>query len=108
MEEQKGINIKILGKEFKVSCPDGKEQKLFEAADLLNQQMTNISSKNNVVGLDKIAIMAALNVTSELLQLKDEKQQASQYNLEIERKLENLQLKLCNAIVANDDNSLVD
>lgn len=70
VKAQKSISIKLLGKEFQVACPDGQEDTLFKTAEYLNSQMQGISNNSKIVSVDKIAIMAALNITTELLVLK--------------------------------------
>ena len=74
MEQQTGSCIKkirILDKEFQISCPVENQEGLEQAALFLNQQMLEIRNKGKVIGLEKIAVMAALNIANELLIQKD-------------------------------------
>jgi cell division protein ZapA len=68
--EPKGLQINIMGREFRVACPEEEQKGLLEAVDYLNRKMQDIRSSGKVVGLERIAIMAALNITHEFLSTK--------------------------------------
>ena len=61
------VNIKILEKEYQVQCPADERKDLMDSADLLNAQMREIRDSGKVVGLDRIAVMAALNIANDLI-----------------------------------------
>ncbi|MEL7023170.1 MAG: cell division protein ZapA [Pseudomonadota bacterium] len=61
------VTVRILEKEYQVSCPVNERTALLDAAELLNQQMREIRDSGKVVGLDRIAVMAALNMANDLL-----------------------------------------
>ena len=61
------LTIKIMDKEYKISCPAEEEDALKRSARYLNEQMTEIRSTGKVVGVDRVAVMAALNITNDLL-----------------------------------------
>ena len=61
------VNIKILEKEYQISCPASERAALMESADLLNRKMREIRDGGKDIGLDRIAVMAALNMANELL-----------------------------------------
>lgn len=61
------ISVKILEKEYQVSCPAGERTDLLDSAEILNARMREIRDSGKVVGLDRIAVMAALNMANELL-----------------------------------------
>lgn len=61
------ISVEILGHDFKISFPAGHESDLKEAADYLNKQMLEIKSTTKVNNMEKITVLAALNITHELL-----------------------------------------
>lgn len=71
MANIKGIAVKILGKDYQVSCPEEQTHHLIDASLLLDSKMKEIKSGGRVIGLDRIAVMAALNLAHELLALKD-------------------------------------
>jgi len=56
-----------MGREFRVACPDEEQAKLLEAVDYLNRKMLEIRDGGKVIGLERIAIMAALNIAHEML-----------------------------------------
>lgn len=68
--EPKGLQINIMGREFRVACPEEEQKGLLEAVDYLNQKMHEIKDHGKVIGLERIAIMAALNITHEFLSTK--------------------------------------
>ena len=62
------VIVKILGKDYQVACPPGQQQALIESASYLDGQMASIRQNGKVIGLERIAVMAALNISYELLQ----------------------------------------
>lgn len=64
------VKISILDREYLIACPEEERQGLLRSAELLNQKMQDIRDKGKVIGMDRIAILAALNLTHELLQAK--------------------------------------
>ena len=61
------VNVKILDKEYQISCKADEKAALLDSADLLNSKMLEIRDSGKVTGLDRIAVMAALNMANELL-----------------------------------------
>lgn len=60
--------VKILDKEYLVACPDEEREALTRAARHLDSKMREIRSSGKVFGTERIAVMAALNITHELLE----------------------------------------
>lgn len=67
MSEPRAIDVQILGRSYRVSCRREEEQALIAAADYLDQKMREIRDSNRVIGLERIAIMAGLNLAHDLL-----------------------------------------
>lgn len=65
------VFVKILDKEYQVACPREERQALVESAQLLDERMKAIRGSGAVIGLERIAVMAALNLSHELLQAKN-------------------------------------
>lgn len=65
-----GITVTILGKEFMVACPDDEREALIAAASYLDKKMREIHASGKVIGVERSAIMAALNIANELLGLR--------------------------------------
>jgi cell division protein ZapA len=61
------VNIKILEKEYQIACPAGERAALLDSAEILNRKMREIRDTGKVIGLDRIAVMAALNMAHDLL-----------------------------------------
>ncbi len=61
------VSVKILEKEYQISCPANERKSLIDSAEMLNAKMREIRDSGKVVGLDRIAVMAALNMASELI-----------------------------------------
>jgi cell division protein ZapA len=64
------ISLKILDKEYQVACPPEEQAALMQAGQFLDQKMRGIRTSGKVIGLERIAVMAALNISYELLQAK--------------------------------------
>lgn len=67
-------NVHILDKNFRVKCPPNQVESLNAAADYLDKEMRKMR-QNGVVGMDRIAIITALNITHELLQVRQQNDQ---------------------------------
>ena len=68
MEASSTISVTILEKEYRVSCPRNEQEALQRAARYLNDKMRDIRATGKVVGVERIAVMAALNISYELMQ----------------------------------------
>lgn len=64
------FTITIMGKEYQIACPPEQQLSLAQAAQHLDAQMRKIRENGKVIGLERIAIMAALNLSHELLDIK--------------------------------------
>lgn len=61
------VSVRILDKEYQVACPASERTDLLDSAEMLNAKMREIRDTGRIVGLDRIAVMAALNMANELL-----------------------------------------
>ncbi|WP_027857478.1 cell division protein ZapA [Marinobacterium jannaschii] len=68
--EQRTVEVRLLDKEYTVSCPDGAEAELLASADYLDEKMREIRRHGKLVGLERIAVMAALNISHELISMR--------------------------------------
>jgi len=66
------VSVHILDKEYQVSCPLEQQAELIISARYLDKQMRAIRDSGKVIGLERIAVMAALNISHELLQASDQ------------------------------------
>ncbi|MDH5388065.1 MAG: cell division protein ZapA [Gammaproteobacteria bacterium] len=67
MKDQESLSIKILEKEYRVACPADEKENLLASANMLNEKLNEIKNKGSVIGTERIAVMAALNMSHELL-----------------------------------------
>jgi cell division protein ZapA (FtsZ GTPase activity inhibitor) len=61
------LDVTILGREFTVACEEAERADLNEAVAYLDRQMRDIRDRGKVTGVDRIAVMAALNIAHDLL-----------------------------------------
>lgn len=61
------VSVRILDKEYQVACPASERTDLLDSAEVLNAKMMEIRDSGRIVGLDRIAVMAALNMANDLL-----------------------------------------
>jgi cell division protein ZapA len=61
------VSVRILDKEYQVACPASERTDLLDSAEVLNAKMKEIRDSGRIVGLDRIAVMAALNMANDLL-----------------------------------------
>ena len=64
------VSVRILEKEYQVACPSEERAALLDSAEYLNAEMRKIRDNGKLIGLDRIAVMAALNMANELLKLR--------------------------------------
>ncbi|PCI09059.1 MAG: cell division protein ZapA [Gammaproteobacteria bacterium] len=67
MSKTEPLTITIMGKEYRIACPDEEKDNLRASADLLNDKLTEIKQQGSVIGTERIAIMVALNLSHEVL-----------------------------------------
>ncbi len=67
MSDVKGVEVNIMGREFTIACPPEERDSLLSAVSYLDKKMCDIRDAGKVVGVERIAMMAALNLAHELL-----------------------------------------
>jgi len=65
------VSVKILDREYQVACPEEQQGELLVSAKYLDKQMRSIRDSGKVIGMERIAVMAALNISHELLQASE-------------------------------------
>jgi cell division protein ZapA len=68
--DAKGMHVNIMGREFRVACTPDEQKALLEAVEYLNRKMQEIKDQGKVTGMDRLAIMAALNISHEFLTIR--------------------------------------
>ncbi len=71
MSQPNTVSVNILDKEYQVACPAEQEDALRASARYLDKQMRDIRDSGKVIGLERIAVMAALNISHELLRASE-------------------------------------
>ena len=99
----KGLTIQILGREFRVACPEGEEKQLQASVEYLNRRMKELRDTGKVTGNERIAVMAALNIAHEFLSHKPAKGGASVDGADIRRRIAAMQETLETALAADQD-----
>jgi cell division protein ZapA len=64
------LDVTIMGREYRIACPPDQEKELLEAVVYLDRKMREIREQGKVVGVERIAVMAALNIAHELLVIR--------------------------------------
>lgn len=67
MSKTEPLTITIMGKEYRIACPENEKDNLLASADLLNDKLNEIKKQGSVIGTERIAIMAALNMSHDIL-----------------------------------------
>ena len=96
-DENLAVTIHILDKEFRIACPEEEHDALIASAHFLDSKMKEIRD-GGVVGQDRIAIMAALNLTHELLSQKSHREK---YVKSMGNRIQSLQEKIEVALTRN-------
>jgi cell division protein ZapA len=71
VDNQDSLTIKVLEKEYRVACPPEEKEGLIASATILNEKLMQIKSKGSVISTERIAVMAALNMSHEILNGKE-------------------------------------
>ena len=66
----KNIDVSILDRQYRVACPDDEREELMASVAYLDKKMREIKGAGKIAGADRVAVMAALNITHELLSAK--------------------------------------
>ncbi len=61
------VQVKILEKEYQINCPTADQEALMKSAHYLDENMRKIKERGNIHGGEKIAVIAALNITHDML-----------------------------------------
>ena len=93
------VTVRVMGREYSVACPAEEHEALVASADHLNERMTAIRRRGKALGTERIAVMAALNLTREFLALKGHAALAPQ-QLEAIEKVRQLGLDIDSTLTA--------
>jgi len=72
MTDLHSVQVSILAQSYTLTCPAGKEENLRQAAHNLDQKLSSIKKGGRVIGLERMAVMAALNMSAELIEAQEQ------------------------------------
>ncbi len=94
------LDIKILDRELRVACPEDERAELLDAVTYLDKRMREIRDAGKVTSVERIAIMAALNITHELLTTR----LGSGFDMaEFKRRIQSMQATIDAALAEQDE-----
>ena len=92
------VTVEIMGNGYRISCPEAERDALREAGSHLDVKMQEIRDTGKAIGVERVAVIAALNISYELLKLKAEMaEQNAQVQLRLEALLDEVQIALRNS-----------
>jgi cell division protein ZapA len=95
----KTLDVSILGRNYRVTCADDEREALLAAVAYVDKKMTEIKAASKVAGVERIAVMAALNIANELLSIEI----GSGFDMaELKRRMNSVQSKLDQALSQQD------
>ena len=95
MSTSEPVSVHILEREYTIGVEPGERSSLMAAAKLLDSKMREVRGSNKMAAVDRVAVLAALNMAHELQQLRDEN---SARERELSRTLGDLHRKLDGAL----------
>ncbi|HEX4333702.1 MAG TPA: cell division protein ZapA [Usitatibacter sp.] len=101
--EKGALTLNLLGREFRVACPEGEEKALIASADYLATRIKEIRDTGKVSGNERIAIMAALNIAHELMSNRDNGSPASFDGADFRRRIGVMQEAVDAALAADQE-----
>jgi len=103
VRDKGAISINLMGREFRVGCPEGEEKQLMASVDYLNRKLKEVRDVGKVVGNERIAMMAALNIAHEYMS-NSGKAHAGSSDAAIRRRILAMQETLESALAADQEN----
>lgn len=97
------ISVKIADRQYQVKCPPEETQSLQQAAQYLDEQMNKLRQGGSTTSVDRIAVVAALNICHEFMQLQ---QQQTRYIDHMNERINKLQEKVQEALATEEEVAL--
>lgn len=91
------LTVRILGRDYQVACPEGEREALLASAEYLSRRMGSVQKKGKTLGMERIAVMTALNMARDLIDAQERRQRAPADGAVNER-LGQLQFKIESAL----------
>jgi len=97
------LDVSILGREYRVACKESERHELMRAVQYLDRRMREIRDGGKIAGTERIAVMAALNITHELLAAKGGREPANVFDSAgIQRRISSMQSAIDRAMAEQD------
>ena len=93
------MDVSILGRQFRVACTEDEQPELKKAVSYLDAKMREIRDSGKVIGVERIAIMAALNMAHELLSVRVDGVDLG----EVRRRMSEMRTKIDEVLAAQDE-----
>ncbi len=84
---QQTVTVRILNRDYQFAATDEERSSLLSAADQLDATMRSIKGNNTTLAADKVAIMAALNISHEMMQLKQAQSKIGKLQSQLQKKI---------------------
>ena len=91
------LTVRILSRDYQISCPEDEREALLASAEYLSRRMSNIQKKGKTLGMERIAVMTALNMARDLID-HEKRSQRSAVDGDVDERLAQLQLKIASAL----------
>lgn len=92
------VSVEILGKIYQIKCGENEVEALKKAASSLNEKMQTMQAAGNIINFDRVAVLAALNLTHQLMHLE---QQSNQVIQTVHERLQEINGKVEAALAKN-------
>lgn len=96
--DQTQLTVRILGRDYQVACPEGERESLLVSAEYLSKRMRAVQKKGKTLGMERIAVMTALNMARDLVDNERRKQRGAPADEKVGKRLRQLQLKVETAL----------
>lgn len=94
MTQSQTVTVRIMDKDYHIACPAQESENLERAAEYLDKKMRGIRRSGKVIGAERIAVMAALNITYELHSKEHQEQSNQEHTEQVQGLLERVQESL--------------
>jgi cell division protein ZapA len=97
------LDVSLLGREYRVVCRDSEREELLQAVQFLDRRMREIRDAGKIAGAERIAVMAALNITHELLRARSGAPATDGFDsVAIQRRISSMQTAIDRAMAEQD------
>lgn len=93
------VTIRILDRDYQVACREDEKDDLVAASQIVDERMKEVRNRGSVIGTDRVAVMAALNMAYELLELRELRTSAEQTR----DRMSELEARVASALSPDDE-----